>query len=133
MVAKRNARKQPVLKRQRVPKTRNSATMTDAAFFGWLRSQLRRSSMRWRPIYQALNAARRPSQSANKRLRWEYQCAECSGWFARADVEVDHEPPVGSLRSYADLPGFVERLFCEVDGLRIKCNACHNRKTFAKE
>lgn len=130
MVAKRNARKQPVLK-PRVAKTRNAGTLTEAAFFSWLRSQLRRSSMRWRPIYQALAMARRPSQSVNKRLKWEFQCAACKAWHARADVEVDHEPAVGSLRSFDDLPGFVERLFCEVDGLCVLCNACHHAKTHA--
>lgn len=88
--------------------------------------------MRWRPIYQALNAARRPSRSENKRLRWEYQCAVCKEYYARKQVEVDHNPPVGSLRCAEDLPGFVSRLFCEADGLRILCETCHAATTAAQ-
>lgn len=116
-------------KRVAAPKTRCAGTLTEQAFWGWIRSQLRRSSMRWRPIYKALELARRPSQSSNKRLRWEYKCALCKGWFARANVEVDHYPPVGSLRCAEDLPGFVTRLFTEADGLRVCCEACHQRVT----
>lgn len=37
--------------------------------------------------------------------------------------------PAGSLQSASDLPGFVERLFCEIDGLQVLCNNCHDLKT----
>lgn len=124
MVASRNARKRPVLK------PRNGGKWTEAQFWSWLRSQLRRSSMRWAPLYKALERVKRPNQSANKRLKWEFQCEECRDWFPRKGVEVDHEPPVGSLLSYDDLPRFVERLFCESDGLRVLCKVnCHAAKT----
>lgn len=88
--------------------------------------------MRWRPIYQALNAARRPSRSENKRLRWEYQCSVCKVYYPRKSVEVDHNPPVGSLRCAEDLPGFVTRLFTEADGLRVVCEQCHASITAAQ-
>jgi 5-methylcytosine-specific restriction endonuclease McrA len=32
-----------------------------------------------------------------------------------------------------DLPGFVERLFCEVDNLQVLCEGCHNIKTQAEK
>lgn len=85
--------------------------------------------MKWPPLYKALDRAKRPNQSANKRLKWEYQCDGCDGWFPRKGVEVDHDPPVGSLRSAEDLPGFVTRLFTEADGLCILCTKCHHAKT----
>ena len=125
MVAKRNARKLAVLK------PRCGGKMTEAAFWSWLRSQLRRSSMKWAPLYKALERVKRPNQSANKRLKWEFQCEECNNWFPRKGVEVDHDPPVGSLRSAEDLAGFVTRLFCEEDHLRILCVACHHVRTHA--
>ena len=109
-----------------VPRTRAGGEWTEAAFWGWLRSGLRQMSRRWPPLVrQAINAVRRPSQSGNKRLKWEYQCEECHGWFPRKSVEVDHKEPCGSLRSLQDIAGFVERLFCEPDGLRVLCEGCH--------
>ena len=76
-----------------------------------------------------LQEARRPSQSDNKRLKWEFQCAECEGWFPQSEVEVDHVVPAGSLRSFEDIAGFVERLFCEPEGLVVLCEQCHRAKT----
>lgn len=86
--------------------------------------------MRWPPVYEALNAAKRPYEGPNKRQKFEYQCAGCGGWFIRKAVQVDHIVPTGSLKSYEDLPGFVERLFVGVEGLQILCiDTCHAAKT----
>jgi ribosomal protein L44E len=120
--------------RQRVARTRNDGTMTEQAFFGWLRSGLRRMSMKWRPIYGVLNDRRRPATLEDKRkygnrISWTYNCGECGEWFPRKVVEVDHRPPAGSLTCYEDIPGFVERLFVERDKLHVMCTACHDRKT----
>lgn len=117
-------------KTMRVPRTRAGGEWTEAAFWGWLRSGLRQMSRRWPPLVrQAINAVRRPNQSGNKRLKWEFQCADCKGWFPRKEVEVDHVEPCGSLRSLQDIAGFVERLFCEPDGLRVLCEGCHAIRT----
>lgn len=52
----------------------------------------------------------------------------------RKEVQIDHIEPAGSLKGFDDLPGFVERLFCEVDGLQVLCkDGCHNKKTHKKE
>lgn len=85
-------------------------------------------SRRWPPLVELVNAVRRPNQSANKRLKWEFQCEDCDGWFPRKEVEVDHKLPCGSLRSLGDVAGFVERLFCEPDGLRVLCEGCHQER-----
>lgn len=116
-------------KAPRVPKTRAGGTMTESAFFSFLRSALRQKSRRWAPIYMCLQDARRPSKSPNKRLRWEYQCALCEEWKAQKDVSVDHVIACGSLRSFDDLPGFASRLFVEKEGLRVLCNPCHQGVT----
>jgi 5-methylcytosine-specific restriction endonuclease McrA len=42
---------------------------------------------------------------------------------------VDHIIGAGSLNCAADLPGFVERLFCEQDNLQVLCTECHDKKT----
>lgn len=116
--------------KKKVEKPFASGTMSKSQFFSFLRSGLRQKSRRWKPIYDCLNEARRPSKSKkNKRLKWEFQCNLCKKWFARTDVTVDHIKPAGSLNELADLPEFVKTLFCELDNLQVACTACHKTKT----
>jgi 5-methylcytosine-specific restriction endonuclease McrA len=111
-------------------KSRNGGTMTEAAFWGKLRSMFRRGFQWWVPIRLALEKASRPSQSANKRLKKEYLCAMCTQWFPRKHIEVDHIVPCGRLLSYEDIGPFVERLACEdVDSYQVVCKPCHHWKT----
>ena len=113
----------------RKPKPRNNGTMTEAAFWAFIRSGLRNKSRFWKPIQQAKSLAKRAYKGPNKRQRFEYQCNECQGWFPEKKINVDHILPAGSLNCAADLPGFVERLFCEVDNLQVLCEGCHDVKT----
>jgi len=102
--------------------------MTEAGFWSFLRSNLRLASRKWAPRKQVELAARRPSQSDNKKLKWEYQCSICSGWFPHKEIEVDHIVPAGTLLSLNDIAGFVERLFCEKENLAVLCYKCHEDK-----
>jgi 5-methylcytosine-specific restriction endonuclease McrA len=111
------------------PKTRNAGTMTDAAFWSFIRSALRQKSRWWKPISQAKAKAKRSYKGPLKRQKFEYQCAVCSNWYPDKEINVDHIIPAGTLRCADDLPGFVERLFCEVDNLQVLCSTCHNKKT----
>jgi hypothetical protein len=84
-------------------------------------------SRRWPPIVRhALHAARRPYVGPNKRQKWEYQCAECGGWFKGDCVAVDHIAPAGKLTAWDDVEPFLRRLLCEADGLRVVCDCCHD-------
>lgn len=114
---------------ERVPRTRAGGEWTESAFWGFLRSNLRLMSRKWPPRKNVLIAARRPSQSENKRLKWEHQCSVCKGWFPAKKVEIDHVVPCGSLSSWDEFKTFAERLFCEVDGLAVRCETCHQEKT----
>lgn len=116
-------------KKTRAPKTRGSGTLTESAFWSMIRSALRQKSRWWKPIQDAKRAVRRDNQSENKRLKYEYQCAICKNWFPEKLIEVDHIIPAGSLRSGDDLKTFVEKLFCEMDGLRVLCLECHTQVT----
>lgn len=115
----------------KVPKTRNHGTMTEAAFWSFIRSALRQKSRWFKPISEAKRLARRKYRGPNHRQKWEYQCAICKNWFSDKEVAVDHIIPAGSLSKPEDLPGFVMRLFCEVDGLQVLCNEHHDIKTLA--
>ena len=103
-------------------------TWSRARMFGFIRSAMRRASVRWGPKNKAAIDARRPNKSRNKRLKWEFQCADCGKWFARKFTSVHHKKSCGTLRSFDDLPAFVENLFCEVDGFELLCNKCHKKK-----
>lgn len=115
----------------RVPRTRGGGTMTEAQYWSFIRSGLRAKSSRWPPKFNVLKRAKRTV--SGKRHRYEYECAICKDFFKESDVEVDHILPVGSLKSYSDLPQFVERLFCEEEGLRVLCKPCHLEVTHGKK
>lgn len=110
-------------------KTRAGGTMTDSTFFSYIRSVLRKASMRWKPIQDCKKGCRKPYTGDNKRMKWIYQCSMCKKYYANDDIVVDHTIPVGSLISAKDLPEFVENLFCEVDNLSCMCKSCHNEKS----
>lgn len=113
--------------KSRVPKTRNQGTMSEAAFFGFIRAALRNKSRFWKPISACKQNSRR---SVNKgRQKWEYQCAKCREWFADKEVQVDHIVECGTLRSFDDIGPFCERLFCEIEGFQVLCKPCHSAKT----
>lgn len=109
----------------RVVRTRAGATWTEARYFGFIRSALRKAWSRYPVRFQVLAAASRPYKGTDKRRKKEFQCSVCKKWHMQKGVEVDHMVPCGSLKTYADLPGFTERLLCEVDKLRVVCKKCH--------
>jgi 5-methylcytosine-specific restriction endonuclease McrA len=127
-MAKRIQKKIPV-KRSRVAKTRNSGTMSESAFWSFIRSALRQKSRWWKPIAECKAKAKRPYTGPLKRQKFEYQCNQCKGWYPEKKINVDHICPAGSLNSAQDLPGFIERLFCEIDNLQVLCISCHDIKS----
>lgn len=106
-----------------------NGTWTTPRFYSFVRSALRRAFTRWPPNYAARKDARMPYAGPNKLQKWQYKCAICGGWFMQKQTQLDHKIECGSLRAFDDLPGFVERLFCEKDGLQVVCKACHKTKT----
>lgn len=122
-------KKKPIKKTSRVPKTRNAGTMTESAFWSFIRSALRQKSRWWKPITECKMKARRPYKGPNKRQKFEYLCNSCKTWFPDKQINVDHIVGAGSLNCGQDLPGFVDRLFCEQDNLQVLCTTCHDHKT----
>ena len=116
-------------RKSRVIRTRNAGTMTESMFWGMIRATLRQKSRWWKPISIVKREARRAYKGSNKRQKWEYQCAKCKKWWPDKKVSVDHIIPVGTLKCSADLPGFVEKLFCEKEHLQVLCDDCHTEKT----
>jgi len=118
---------------KRVERTRAGGTWTEARYFSFIRSALRLASSKYPVKFQVKAAARRNKpEGVEGRHHFEFQCKECDGWFPDKEISVDHIEPAGSLKKYEDLPGFVERLFCEADNLQVLCDGCHHVKTQAE-
>jgi hypothetical protein len=114
----------------RVAKTRNGGKWSESAYWGAIRSALRQKFRYWVPAIACLNSAKRPSQSKNKRLKSEYQCAECGKWKPRKEVQIDHIEECGSLKCYEDIVPFLKRLTPEsVSAFRVLCKICHQKFT----
>jgi len=111
---------------RRVERTRAGGQWTESRYFGFIRSTLRRAFTRY-PVKHQVKINNRRIKKGSK--RFEYQCEACRGWFPNSQIEVDHINPAGSLKTFDDLPGFVERLFCEEDNLQLICKPCHLKKT----
>lgn len=122
-------KKKKTTRRTTTPRIYNNGTMTNAMFWSFIRSALRQKSRWWKPITQCKINAKRPYKGPNKRQKFEYQCNKCKQWFSDKEVAVDHITPAGALNNGDDLKGFVERLFCEIDGLQCLCSSCHDKKT----
>ena len=113
--------------RQMVPRTRANKTWTEARYWAFIRSALRGAWGRY-PVKHSVKTANRKTVKG-KRHSFEYNCVHCNGWFMDKEVQIDHIIGAGSLKSYDDLPGFCERLFCESDNLQVLCKPCHQVKT----
>jgi hypothetical protein len=131
---KRMARKvkEPTEKKGRktTPPFEEWPAWTEAKFFSFLRSGLRAKWSRWPAKYAVLAEAKRDHDGKNPRQKYEYKCAECKKHYPQKEVSVDHIEPVGTLRTYEDLPDFCRRLFVGTDKLQVLCKGCHGVKTY---
>lgn len=105
---------------------------TSARYFSFIRSALRRAWSKYPNKFKVLNAAKRRKLHAKGKQKYEYECASCREFYANKNVQVDHIQSAGTLRDYSDLPSFVSRLFCGVEGLQVLCFKCHTDKTNAE-
>ena len=114
---------------KKTPPFINCPDWTTSKFFTFVRSNLRSTSAKYPTIANYKKNHRRPYKGSNPRMKWEYQCKHCKGWFTDKQTSVDHIIPVGSLKSFDDIQPFCERLFCHEKGLQILCDTCHQIKT----
>lgn len=124
--------KKPIVqlpKKGRVEKTRNGGTITEAAYWQMLRSGLRRTFRWWKPAIMALNQSR-IAMKGPRGQKWAYLCVKCQKLYLRKSVQIDHIEECGSLRSYEDISGFIQRLTPESStAFQLLCKECHTTKT----
>lgn len=130
---------------QKTPPFTNYPMWTEARFWGFIRSGLREKFNRYPPKYETLKKAANlevVTDLDGNPIRYKtgmrageikkhklYTCNMCKQKFKQAEVQVDHIVPAGTLKSFADLPEFVRKLFCGEDGLQVLCKGCHAIKT----
>ena len=120
---------------RKTPPFINCQDMTISAFWTPIRSDLRRRWMKFPERKKAILNARVGKLKSVKtgRMVFHVECAKCHESLPEMDkgFEVDHLIDAGGLKCFEDLPGFVDRLFCEAKHLQIICKDCHKEKTIA--
>ena len=112
-------------KRTRVKRTRAGGQWTEAKYWAFVRSLLRKGWLRYPVRSQVLNNSRKVV--TGQRHRFEYLCASCGSYYKGKEVEVDHIVPCGNLDK--DPGRFIQALYCEPKDLQVLCKPCHKVKT----
>jgi 5-methylcytosine-specific restriction endonuclease McrA len=84
-------------------------------------ASLRKSTYRYPPRYNCMNAARTE--------RGKYKCALCSLVVGRKEIKVDHIEPVVGPEGFIDWNAYVLRMFPDEKGFQALCYTCHKAKT----
>jgi len=87
----------------------------------FLINQLRRVSFKWKPRGEAMKAARV--------ARGKYECNICKEIFGNKEIVLDHIQPVVPVDGWDNWDGYIERLFCQIEGYQCICKICHDNKT----
>lgn len=106
--------------------------MTPSAFQSYIKSILRKASMRWPPINRVRTNARMS--------RGMYKCAVCNTIVPATiidekkkkrvkNVVVDHISPIVPISGFDSWDNVIRRLFCSESNLQLLCKECHDRKT----
>lgn len=113
-------------------KPRNGGQWTEARFRAFVVSALRAASRRWPVKYAVMKQAcvGRKVNIVSGKLALHYVCAGCNKHFPASNIAVDHiKPVVDPKKGFQGFDVFIERLFCESDGLQCLCKECHSVKT----
>lgn len=108
-------------------KIRNNNTWTEAKFNSFIKSLLRKGTMKWGPINQTKKSAWVE--------RGKYLCAGCNQVVSltldkKKNVFVDHiNPVVDPKEGFTSWDKYINNMFCESSGLQVLCKGCHDVKT----
>jgi hypothetical protein len=120
---------------KRVPRTRGDGKLTESMFMAMIKNNLRKLHLYWNSKTVAKNKAKTGGTVINPntdRPNVAYECAICHGEFMGRHIDIDHlEPfvPIGmtweDMFKTMTLEDIVNRMYCESDGYRALCEACH--------
>ena len=118
--------------------------MTDSAFFGKIRSALRRLWGYSQQKKDALSRAKIPYTGEGRR-KYSIKCEGCGteyglgekvatglnkdgDWKQAKAYTVHHVEECGQLKGFEDMSVFTEKLFCSSDKLKVLCYFCHKKE-----
>lgn len=100
---------------------------TEAAFWGWVRGQLRKGWSRHPVKHLYIKQRRYKSMGKRGKMVWHLDCEQCECPTPQSNIEIDHKIPAGSFTCKNDIADFVERLyFVTFDTIRAVCKDCHS-------
>lgn len=111
---------------------RNNGEWTEARYRSFVISALRAASRRWPVKWKVLKDALvgKEINTATGKLAQHYKCTLCGNIFPAKEVVVDHiDPVVSPTKGFVSWDDYIERMFCEADGLQVLCKSCHKVKT----
>jgi len=112
---------------------------TKAAFFQWMRGQMRRAWSR-HPVkvsYMHNHRERVPLGKKTKKnptgLVWGCRCEHCNNLFKQTECEVDHIEAAGSFKGWEDFEAWMVKLMhINWDSIRVVCKECHRIISYAE-
>lgn len=128
MPAKKAPKKKPK-RRLDIDRPRNGGEWSEARFVSFVKSALR--GARWPQKYECIKAAFiglgiNPKTGRTCKL---HLCPECKGTFPQNQMHADHITAVIGPEGFVSWDLFIARLYCEADGFRALCKACHAKCT----
>lgn len=111
---------------------------TKAAFFQWIRGQMRRAWSR-HPVkvsYMSNHRVRVPLGKKTKKnptgLVWGCRCEHCNNLFKQTECEVDHIEEAGGFKDWENFDKWMHKLMhINWDSIRIVCKTCHRIISYA--
>ncbi len=112
---------------------------TEAAFFIWMRGQMRRAWSR-HPVKIAYMTQHRERVPLGKKtvknpqgLVWGCRCEHCKELFKQAACEVDHLEAAGSFKGWDDFEAWMVKIMhINFDSIRAVCKTCHRIISYAE-
>ena len=112
---------------------------TKAAFFQWMRGQMRRAWSR-HPVkvaYMSQHRTRVPLGRVTTKnpqgMVWGCECEHCHQQFKQTECEVDHIDAAGSFKGWEDFEAWMTKLMhINFDSIRVVCKECHRIISYAE-
>lgn len=116
---------------------KGSIWKTEAAYWGWLRGEVRRiwadypvaknfKSSSLMPIPKEMKPLFHPS---TKKVG---QCVQCKKWFSGSRLQIDHIEETDGCKNYKEFHNFVDRMcMISYEEMALICKPCHKNKSHA--
>ena len=114
---------------------------TKAAFFNWMRGQMRRAWVRHPVKVSYMNLHRFKAPLGKKTFKapkgqmiWATTCETCHKVHKVGNTEVDHVHRAGSFQGWDDFEKWMHSLMhINHDSIEIICKPCHRIKSYAEQ